>query len=110
MKKGEYKIPFNRGNQLDYPSGDYPQYPETRIEWVDNHEFDDTLTLKGYGRGRSSVTFEMERTNGKTVSVFVSDFTAMAREMIRGKISGRFTFQKKGQNYGCKLSTCGRGA
>ncbi len=103
MKKtGNYQIPFDEeGNQLDY---------HDRSGWkpstlIDNFEFEDTLSLSQYGRGRSSVTFEMQRTSGKTVSVFVSDFFDMAidEHFAAGQISGRFTFTKRGQNYGCKL-------
>jgi hypothetical protein len=112
-KKGDYQIPFDKdGNQQDYPErqwyckGDksYYKYPE----WRDNVEFEDTLTLETYGRGRSSVTFTMRRKNGKTVSVFVSDFCDMAKsrafgEFDAGAITGRFTFCKKGANYGCRM-------
>jgi len=56
-----------------------------------------------YGRGRSAVGFEMVRSNGKTVNMFVSDFHIVIPHMVNGKVTGRFTFIKKGQNYGCKL-------
>lgn len=121
-KKGNYQIPFDRnGNQQDYPSewyvgtGEFKpyswkdgEYEVTRAEgpnWVDNFEFEDTLTLNGFGRGRSSVTFSMVRSDGTTVSVFVSDFydMAVAGAFKAGKIKGRFTFCKKGQNYGCRM-------
>lgn len=98
-KKGQYDIPFHvNGNQLDYPFWD-----EKQMTWKPNHVFQDTLTLVTYGRGRSSVTFEMKRKNGKTVSVFVSDFCDMIRAMNRGVVAGAFTFTKKGANYGCKM-------
>jgi len=102
-KKGDYPIPFDKhGNQLDYhePKGWQPSILK------DNFTFDDTLTLDKYGRGRSSVTFTMRRRCGKTVSVFVSDFFDMAAhpKFAAGKISGTFTFTKRGQNYGCKMA------
>lgn len=115
-KKGDYQIPFDKdGNQQDYPQSQFVNDSRThggvrRVEpeWCDNFEFDDTLTLETYGRGRSSITFTMRRTNGKTVSVFVSDFCDMAKsrafgEFDAGKITGRFTFCKKGANYGCRM-------
>ena len=98
-KKGNYQIPFDEnGNQMDYPTW-------CGSEWKDNFEFEDTLTLNGFGRGRSSVTFSMVRSDGTTVSVFVSDFyeMAVAGAFKAGKIKGRFTFCKKGQNYGCRM-------
>lgn len=94
---GSYQIPFDAaGNQLDYPGW-------SKNVWKDNFEFEDFLTYKSYGRGRSSITFTMERANGGMVSVFVSDFDDMLPYMTFGKLHGRFTFVKKGQNYGCKL-------
>jgi len=102
---GKYEIPFDAdGNQLDYPLGDqeYPTH-KARTFWRSNHSFQDTLTLLRYGRGRSSVTFTLARTDGKTVSVFVSDFVDMVRIMERGRVSGTFTFTKRGLNYGCQL-------
>jgi hypothetical protein len=96
MVKGSYQIPFDKdGNQLDYIWG--------MNELLDNFVFNDTLSFKKYGRGRSSITFEFIReSNGKTVSMFVSDFSAIVKELVDGKISGEFTFVKKGANFGCK--------
>lgn len=122
-KKGIYDIPFDRnGNQQDYPekwavdTGEtkkYPnsmdperEYPVYRYEgpnWKTNFEFEDTLELVSYGRGRSSITFNFRRTDGTTVSMFVSDFFEVVFKMKEGKVAGRFTFVKKGQNYGCKM-------
>lgn len=103
MAKGNYKIPFSEdGNQQDYPQHWWVRTGRGPA-WKDNFEFNDTLTLVDYGRGRSSVTFTLRRTDGTTVSMFVSDFFAAAFKMHEGKITGRFTFTKKGQNYGCRL-------
>lgn len=119
-KKGVYDIPFDKsGNQQDYPTpwyvptgemrkygGSDDEYEVRRPEgpiWKANFEFEDTLELVGYGRGRSSITFSLKRSDGTTVSMFVSDFYDAAFKMHEGKITGRFTFIKKGQNYGCKL-------
>lgn len=97
MAKTNYKIPFDKnGNQMDYEGYGLD-------EMVDNFEFEDTLTFQSYGRGRSSVTFTFKRVNGKTVSMFVSDFADIVGKMNHGHITGRFTFSKKGQNYGCKM-------
>ena len=97
MATGNYKIPFdNAGNQLDYEGWGC-------AEMRDNFEFEDTLTFQSYGRGRSSVTFTFKRVNGQTVSMFVSDFSDIVNKMNHGHVTGRFTFVKKGQNYGCKM-------
>lgn len=100
-KKGQYQIPFDhKGNQQSYPEdqGWNPRIPPT---WVDNFEFVDTLTYDDYSTGRSSIGFKMKRTDGTLVNVFISDFSKMIPLMTRGQITGRFTFTKKGSNYGC---------
>ena len=97
MATGQYQIPFDEsGNQRDYHDG--------YCTLKDNFEFKDTLTFEAYGRGRSSVTFTMRRkSNGKSVSMFISNFTEIVPLMNAGMITGRFTFVKKGGNYGCKM-------
>lgn len=99
-KTGDYLIPFDKfGNQLDYED----HYPHG-LELVPNFEFEDTLTFKTYGRGRSSVTFTfIRKSNGKTVSFFVSDMCDAIPCMTNGAITAKFTFIKKGSNFGCKL-------
>ena len=97
-KMGNYEIPFDAdGNQLSYANG--WQNPQMRP----NEAFQDTLTFLDYGRARSSVIFTFQRSNGKMVNVFVSDFTAMISHMQRGEITGKFAFRKSGRNYGCYL-------
>jgi len=106
-KKGDYQIPFDPdGNQQDYPTRTWRKDRPVDPKWRDNFTFTDTLTLKTYGRGRSSITFTMSRADGKTVSVFVSDFCDMAssENFKAGSITGNFTFCKKGMNYGCRLA------
>ncbi|KVH05423.1 hypothetical protein WS84_28230 [Burkholderia anthina] len=93
-KVGTYDIPFdNVGNQLDYPGH--------ASEMKANHEFEDTLTYHSCGRGRSSVGFTFKRSDGRKVNVFLTDMDDWIPQLNGGKISGRFTFVKRGQNYGC---------
>lgn len=101
-KKGQYQIPFNdKGDQLDYPSPYWRNGKMAEPTMVDNFEFVDTLTYDDYSTGRSSVGFRMKRTDGTLVNVFISDFSKMIPLLSRGQITGRFTFVKKGANYGC---------
>lgn len=103
-KKGQYPIPFDdKGNQQDYPTPSWCNGANVEPTWVDNFEFVDTLTYDNYSTGRSSVGFRMKRTNGTIVNVFLSDFSKMIPLLSRGQITGRFTFTKKGANYGCKF-------
>lgn len=99
---GNYQIPFKKnGDQAEYDSNWPPVF------WADNCVFEDTLTFSGhYGRGRSSVTFSLLRkATGTLVSFFVSDFAALVPKMTDGTVTGKFTFTKKGQNYGCRMIT-----
>ena len=100
MTKGNYKIPFRDGNQMEFE----PYCKGDTFEWIDNFYFEDELSFVSYGRGRSSVTFTFRRkSNDKTVSMFVSDFSDAFPFAVGGKLSGKFTFIKKGQNYGCRM-------
>lgn len=100
---GDYMIPFDTdGNQLDYPLPTYGAVPRT--VWMANAYFGDTLTYDGWGRGRSSVTFYWRRSNGKRVTMFLTDMDTVLPLMRDGKIRGTFRFCKRGQNYGCQMA------
>lgn len=102
VKKGQYQIPFDdKGNQQEYPTKTWSKNDLVDPTWVDNFVFVDTLTYDNYNTGRSSIGFRMKRTDGTIVNVFVSDFSKMIPLLLRGQITGRFTFVKKGMNYGC---------
>lgn len=98
-KKGVYQIPFdNDGNQKHYPES------WKGLQWKDNYEFDDELHFTTYGRGRSAAYFiGAMASNGMTVNVFITDFMDLMPHMVHGKVTGKFSFVKRGQNYGCKL-------
>ncbi len=70
---------------------------------LDNYIFEDTLTYDHYARGRSAAYFIFKRSDDRTVSVFLTDFEPIISEMVKGKVSGKFTFCKRGANFGCKL-------
>lgn len=100
-KTGNYEIPFDKdGNQVSYKRH-WVSYEDVDVP---NFEFEDTLVLKDYAKGRSAVTISWVReSNGKEVTMFLSDFIPVAKVMCGGKIKGRFTFVKKGSNFGCTL-------
>ena len=93
------KVPFTvNGDQEHYPS-----LYRTSM-WKDNHEFQATMEFQRFNRGRSAAYAVMRDTSTKrTVTIFLSDFDHVVRHMTRGTVTGRWTFTKKGQNYGCKL-------
>lgn len=104
MSKGNYQIPFDsKGNQLSYV--DEWMIKNGRAILKDNEEFEETLTYSGYGRGRSSATIHFKDAKNNEYSMFLSDFDELMRS---GKLSGnqikaKWTFAKKGRNFGIKM-------
>lgn len=96
-----YKIPFRNGDQLHYPDN-YPTPPE----WHDNFEFEGTLTFTGFHRGRSAAYAEFMDCKGATFTMFLKDLEEVikCRGVACGKIQARWTFCKRGANYGLCLA------
>ena len=122
MKK-ELFIPFDRnGNLLDYSYWGLNAEEEKvckengKVEhfwgdgtisevFVPNFEFEDTLIFKHFSRGRSSVKAHFEsQFTGTKYEMFICDLEDVIKaNYFVTKLSGRFTFVKRGQNYGIKL-------
>lgn len=115
-KPGNYLIPFDKnGNQMHWAANEVTvrqfrekygadcYYPDAAAEWRTNEPFEDTLTYESYGRGRSAAYFTFTRSDGAEVSVFMTDLDSMMPHVHAGKVTGRFAFQKRGQNYGCTM-------
>ena len=123
MKK-ELFIPFDRnGNLLDYSYRGLSTEEEEickrdgkvehfwgrddtlREVFVPNFEFEDTLIFEGFSRGRSSVKAHFKsQFTGKKYEMFISDLGDVIKaNYFITKLSGRFTFVKRGQNYGIRL-------
>ena len=98
MAKKEYLIPFDEdGNQVHYPES------WRKPTFKPNYEFADALEYKTYHRGRSAAYFEFQSiTTGKKFTMFMTDFNDIVPRLVKGMISGTFTFTKRGQNYGVK--------
>lgn len=96
MSRKNYKIPFDKdGNMLSYPYN--------VEEWREPYKFSTRLKYNGYSRGRSSAVILFKDWQGRSYSMFMSDFDKMMQDGfdVDGKsVSGIFTFVKKGQNYG----------
>lgn len=98
MAKKPYQIPFDTaGNQQSYLS--------SGAIMKDNFVFEETMTYRGYDRGRSSATLLFMDSKGKHYSMFLSDFDALMRKkgLTGDTVKGRWTFVKKGMNYGLAL-------
>lgn len=73
----------------------------TTRKWVDNYEFDDELEFDGFSFGRSAAsTILKSKRDGKQYQMFMNDFSKEVPTLVGGVMTGRFTFCKRGQNYG----------
>lgn len=76
------------------------------FKWIQNYTWSDTLTLVEMGRGQSAAFFVLKsEISGKTYYMFMKDLLDMilSRTIEKGKISGNFTYVKRGNNYGVKV-------
>lgn len=127
MKKDLF-VPFDsEGNMLDYSYHGISEEEKEickenkRVEhfrrdgtlaevFVPNYEFEDVLSFEYFSRGRSSVKahFVSENT-GLKYEMFISDFEDVLKSnrIANCRIKGKFTFVKKGQNYGVMLVEIG---
>jgi hypothetical protein len=98
MAKTAYKIPFDsNGEMLSWAPG------WGQVEWKDNYEWEDNLEYESFGRGRSAVhIYFRSLITGKKYTMFMTDFHDVVKDMVTGRISGTFTFQKRGANYGMR--------
>jgi hypothetical protein len=101
--KGQYRIPFKDGQMLNYP--------QAGGELVDNFEFEDTLVYSTFSRGNSSaLLIFVSATTKKKYSMFLVDFEKLANSIspIQNSIplayKAKWTFCKRGQNYGVTLA------
>lgn len=96
--KKRYKIPFDKYGLINYPL--------FVCDWKDNYTFNDTLEYFDYRKGRSGVQFYFKSiSNGQEYGMFISDFDKMmkTKKLFDNKVSGLWSFHKKGQNYGIYL-------
>ena len=72
--------------------------------WKPNKEVELTLHYKGYGRGRSAVTFYWVDDDGHKYPMFIKDVDELLRQDIgASSIHAIFTYVKRGDNYGIKF-------
>ena len=72
--------------------------------WKPNKEVELTLHYKGYGRGRSAVTFYWVDDDGHKYPMFLKDVDELLRQDIgTSSIHAIFTYVKRCANYGIKF-------
>lgn len=94
--------PIYKGQLLSFQP-----YNDTDVEWVENREFNDTLTYLGFSRGRSSATFLFEGSNEEKYTMFMKDMDTLLKSpknIIDMQVSAVWTYQKRGQNFGIRLA------
>lgn len=99
-KNKDYQIPFNVNNELmSYANGN-----GYGVTWLPNYEFQDVLKFEEFERGRSAAhaVFKSLKDN-KRYPMFLKDLSDAIERLVGGTLSGQFTFQKRGQNYGVAL-------
>ncbi len=75
-----------------------------KVIWKPNEEVELTLRYKGYGRGRSAVTFYWVDENGHNYPMFIKDVDELLRQdMGTSSVHAIFTYVKRGANYGIKF-------
>ena len=96
-------VPFDkRGNLMSYVL----EYQNERgdVEWRENFVLETTLTWKDFYRGRSSPGIKFTDSDGREYPMFLKDLGELLLNstMVKGKVTGKFTFCKRGENYGIK--------
>lgn len=88
-----------KGSLIDYDNR------SGNVEYIENKVFEDTLTFEGYARGRSSAVFHFVDSSGATYQMFMTDIDDLLknRDIINRQVKGKWTFCKRGKNYGIKL-------
>lgn len=82
------------GHEAGYVDGFY---------MADNFVFEDTLEFDHCERGRSAATFHFKRSDGSKVEFFMQETARLFPYFKDGKVTGRFTFVKRGANYSCSI-------
>jgi hypothetical protein len=96
-KKKEIRIPISE-------SGEMQRYSYSNERFIDNCEWDDKLKYRGYARGRSAAYFIFKsELNEKKYYMFMKDLDDSIGRMALGILEGRFTYCKRGQNFGIRM-------
>lgn len=99
MAKKEITIPYDKnGNMLQWDYDTYYTFGRRN-----NSIWADVLEYIGYGRGRSAAYFKWQSVFTKRIYyMFISDMNdvLLNTNMVDREVKGRFTYIKRGQNFG----------
>ena len=103
-------IPVRRDTEemLNYVREIYEVNPDgnENYKWVNNHLWSDTVNVINYQRGNSAARFVVQsEVSVKKYVMFMKDMLDMIKthNIEKGRISGCFTYVKRGSNYGIKV-------
>lgn len=76
------------------------------IVFLQNYVFTDALEFTGFSFGRSACRAQMKSGKGQIYPLYISEFEKLllAGKMNGTKITGNWTFSKKGSNYGLTVA------
>ena len=99
-----WKLLVREDDSIVWWSGMHRYMDKYNLHWKDNYEFEDTLKYSGFSRGTSSCTVQFTSINdGKEYTMFMKELDSCIDKLVDGKLTGKFTFCKRGENYGIKL-------
>ncbi len=99
----DWKLLVGEDGHICWWSGMQKYMDKYNLHWEDNYEFEDTLIYSGYSRGTSSCTVQFKSTKDhKEYTMFMKELDDCIFNLIEGELRGRFTFVKRGENYGIK--------
>jgi hypothetical protein len=94
---------------LDYKRSEYTDRQWDRVldkvnqlVWKDNYEFRTTMTFIDYVRGRSAAYWLLSDDDDLHYTMFMKDMRDLVQNatIVKGSVSGLWTFVKRGMNYG----------
>lgn len=94
------------GSQSSLAGQRYAGIPTNEVVWKDMFEFDAVLSLDGMTRGRSAARFIWSDKEGRKYEMFMADMLGLVQSgavIERGCCDAKWTFTKKGANYGIKV-------
>ena len=89
-----YPVDVN-GNMLEYDG--YGSKPTGEKDIV---EFEETMTLQHYTKGRSSLRFILKDSKGREWSMMSQCIVSFVQRSVNGVLTGKWVMCKRGQNYG----------
>lgn len=96
MAKKQLKIPFKDGRPCKWVK-------DVHDEERDNYEFEECLEIHGFVRGCSSAVMILRPANDHGKDFNYVNSKEIIQNMMHGIIYGKWTFVKRGENFGIKL-------